>query len=70
MRPKYLCFSKDHDPDNARLTFENRYHVAPQEHKLEHGILWVGPIPGQEARLFEIIEIPDQNEAPMQLLML
>jgi hypothetical protein len=76
MRPTYLCFTKDHNPESARLVFENRYHVSPLEIKLEGGLLWVGPIPGQDSRLFEIIELPgighnpDPNDKPLQLVML
>ena len=69
MRPTYLCFTKDHNPESARLVFENRYHVSPLEIKLEGGLLWVGPIPGQDSRLFEIIEIPDHDDKPLQLVM-
>jgi len=70
MRLKYQCFTKDHNLEAARLAFENRYHVAPFEHKIENGILWVGPIPGQDdAPMFAVIEIPDLEEQPLQLVM-
>ena len=72
---KYLCFTQDHNLKSALLTFRDRYHLEPKEHKLEHGILRIGPIPGQDARLFEIIEIPGighnpgLEEQPLQLVM-
>jgi hypothetical protein len=77
MRPKYLCFTKDHDLEKAMQAFRDRYHLEPKEHKIDHGILWVGPIPGQDAFHFDpegprqtvVVDLPDQNGDQMQLIM-
>ncbi len=70
-KPKYLCFTQDHNEQNARQSFYARYGVLPKEVKYEHGIMWVGPIPGSEyiRDNSPYLNLLDQNGDEMQLLM-
>lgn len=74
--PKYLCFTKDANLEIALQTFRDRYHMEPKEHKFEHGILWIGPVPGSDDQDFRVIleeglstTLLDQHDIPMQLIM-
>jgi hypothetical protein len=72
MKPDYLCFTANHVLESALQTFRDRYHCEPQEHKLEHGILFVGPIPGSEQPYYletPHVDIFDQDGNDMQLVM-
>lgn len=70
MRLKYLCFTKDHNLESALQTYRDLYHIEPKEHKYEFELLWIGPIPGQDAPMFAVVEIPDLSNDDMQLVML
>lgn len=70
--PKYLCFTRDHNLEQAKQAFFDRYHVTPNKTFLEHGLLRVGPVPGSdypELDLAPPITILDQYGEPIQLVM-
>ena len=47
---KYLCFSTDTSPDLARARFGERFGGAqPEKVYVQAGMLWAGPVPGQES---------------------
>jgi hypothetical protein len=72
---KTLCFTKDYELEKAIQAFRDRYHLEPRADKLEHGILWVEPIPdaaciaGCEEIQVNLVELLDQNGDKMQLIM-
>jgi hypothetical protein len=71
MKPKYLCFTQDHNVQLAKEAFYQRYGCEAKEVKYEHGIMWVGPIPGYEYIRNDspYVDLLDQNGDEMQLLM-
>jgi hypothetical protein len=71
MKNKYLCFTKDHNLENALQIFRDCYHLEPKGYKYEFELLWIGPIPGSDAPMFAVIEeFPSNSEEAMQLVML
>ena len=49
-RRRYLCFSADTSPDLARARFGERFGgAAPEKVYVQAGMLWAGPVPGQES---------------------
>lgn len=44
----WLCFSPDHDEEDARKRFENRFGVEPSEVITADFLIWVGPVPAEE----------------------
>ncbi len=70
MSKKYLCFTQDHDPEKAKLTFFQKYGCAPKETHVDHGILWVGPIPGSDLPAAgQVLDLVDRAGDELQMIM-
>lgn len=45
MRPLYLCFSQDMDPERAKELYRHHFGTEPQSVFIEQGLLKAGPCP-------------------------
>lgn len=63
-RGKYLCFTLDETLEAAKATFRRRFKIEPEEHFVEMGLLWLGPIPGPITPGQALARTPGQAPGP------